>query len=99
MPGEYRRDVGMGVNSLQRVVKAGPVLRQMLAPPRPFADDGGEKIERPEGVAAQVGLRGEPVGEELPMPMQPRARAGADALLDRLVVIGVRAPSLRIVDD
>jgi hypothetical protein len=31
MPCEYRRDVGMGLDPLQRFVKARPVLREMLA--------------------------------------------------------------------
>jgi hypothetical protein len=73
MPCEYRRDFRMGVDPLQRFVKAGPVLRKMLARAGPFTDDGGEKVERAEGVAANVRRRGKHIGEELPMPMQPRA--------------------------
>jgi len=94
---EDGRDIRHGLDPLQRFVESRSVTRQVLASPRPFADDGGEKIERAQVAAAKAGRSAEDVGKKFPVTMQPRPRARADAFLHRFVGVGLRtsAPGSR----
>ena len=94
---EYRRHLRMRFDALQRFVKPRTCLLQVHSRSRPFRHDGGVKVERADPASAEIRMRRKEVGEHFPVLMQPRARAGTDALLHRF--IGILAPALGIIDD
>src|SRR5947208_16077648 len=94
MSSEDRRDFRMAFDAHQGFVKRGARLFQVLARSRPLRYYGGEKIERAQFRATEIRTCREEIGEHLPMLVQPRACAGADAILHGVVSIGVGAPAL-----
>ena len=75
------------------------MLHQMLARAGPFRHDRGMQVERAQLLAAKPRPRGKQIGEDFPVAVQARARAGANAILDRVVVVGIGAPALGKIDD
>src|SRR5437762_2824123 len=91
-------DLRMRFDAHESGVESGTMFLEMLARAGPFRDDGGVDVERAELFAAKVRAGREDIGEHLPMLVQPRARASADAVLGGVVVVGIGAPTLGEID-
>ena len=81
MPCEHARDDRISLDLLEQRMKRRPRLSQVLARSRPLRYYGSEKIDRAQFRATEIRTRREEIGEHFPMLVQPRARAGADAIL------------------
>ena len=85
----------MRLDAHERRIQFGPLRFEMLARAGPLGDDRRVKVERAELLAAEIRPCRKEVGKHLPVLVQPRARAGADAFLDRIVVVGVSDSTYR----
>ena len=81
VPHEDGCDIRMGFDAQQRLEEGRTMALEVLPGSRPPGYDRCQQVQRAEVVAAQVRAGSEDIGKHFPMPMQARARSGANALL------------------